>query len=386
MAYQRGSLRQVRRKRGDVWMLRFRNNAGRENTLPVGLVKSFPTEKAAWREVDRLGLLIRINNKEDGTRITFAELAEHYLRTDVGEDAMRPKSINTVRNLNHLVRDYLVRQFGDCIADEIKSLDIQKWLKSLHADKGLAWPSVAKIRSIMGRIYKMGMLHEKVTKNPVLCVETRAETSYKAVLVTPAQTIAILQAMQNPLHTALVLTCAATALRASELVALRWYDIRWAENRIQVCKRWAGSDGKTKTKASDAFVPMHPALAAHLRDWRGMTPFSGEMDFVFPSLKMDGKVPLSPSIFVKTYLRPAAINAGVLLAKGQRFGLHNLRHSLSNWLVNKAKVEPKTVQAMLRHAKIETTLNRYTQGDGDETQAAQGQFLEALGMPTGMVQ
>jgi integrase len=47
---------------------------------------------------------------------------------------------------------------------------------------------------------------------------------------------------------------------------------------------------------------------------------------------------------------------------GQRFGLHNLRHSLSNWLVNKAKVEPKTVQGILRHAKIQTTLDLYAAG------------------------
>jgi len=50
----------------------------------------------------------------------------------------------------------------------------------------------------------------------------------------------------------------------------------------------------------------------------------------------------------------------------------HLRHSLSNWLVNKAKVEPKTVQGTLRHAKIQTTLDPYTQDDGDETQAPQG--------------
>jgi integrase len=30
---------------------------------------------------------------------------------------------------------------------------------------------------------------------------------------------------------------------------------------------------------------------------------------------------------------------GVQIADEQRFGLHNLRHSLSNWLVNKAKIE-----------------------------------------------
>ena len=72
--------------------------------------------------------------------------------------------------------------------------------------------------------------------------------------------------------------------------------------------------------------------------------------------------------------------------KGHRFGLHNLRHSLSNWMVNKAKVEAKTVQEILRHRRIQTTLDLDTQQDSDQTRAAQGQFLEALRRPTAMVQ
>jgi integrase len=54
------------------------------------------------------------------------------------------------------------------------------------------------------------------------------------------------------LHRTLVLTCAATALRSSEILALRWADILWEEKRIRVSKRWAdGKDGQTKTDASD---------------------------------------------------------------------------------------------------------------------------------------
>ena len=49
-------------------------------------------------------------------------------------------------------------------------------------------------------------------------------------------------------------------------------------------------------------------------------------------------MPISASMFVKDYLRPAAVSAGVVLSKGQRFGLHNLRHSLSTWLVNKGNL------------------------------------------------
>ena len=48
--------------------------------------------------------------------------------------------------------------------------------------------------------------------------------------------------------------------------------------------------------------------------------------------------------------------------------------------MNKAKIEPKTVQGILRHSKIQTTLDMYTQEDSDETRAAQGEFLNAGAM------
>jgi integrase len=386
MAYQRGSLKKVSRKEGATWVLRFRitNAEGErvENTLPVGLVCDFPKEQDAWREVDRLGLLVRINSDAPcPARTRFDALAEHYLKADFGEDAVRPKSVNTIPIVEHYVRDYLITRWGDAIADDIKPLDLQRWLKALHTDKGLAWTTISKIRGIMLRIYKVGILHERVTKNPVQHVQTRSKTNYKAIVITPGQTLAIIRALPFILHATLILTCAATALRASEILSLRWADILWNEHRIRVSKRWAkGEDGETKTEDSDGFVPLHPLLAAVLRQWRKQTPYGKETDFVFPSFKAKGTVPLCASTFVADYLRPAAIAAGVAIAKGKRFGLHNLRHSLSNWLVNKAKIDPKTVQAILRHAKIQTTLDLYTQEDSDETRAAQGAFLLAVGL------
>jgi len=131
---------------------------------------------------------------------------------------------------------------------------------------------------------------------------------------------------------------------------------------------------------------LHPVLASQLKEWQAQTPYAKDTDFVFPSLKASGLVPLSPAVFVADHLRPAAITAGLSIAKGQRFGLHNLRHSLSSWLVNKAKVEPKTVQSILRHSRIQTTLDLYTQGDGDETRAAQGAFLKEMGLATETIQ
>jgi integrase len=337
--------------------------------------------------VDRLGVLVRINDAPSSSRIRFDSVAEHYLKADFGVDAVRPKSENTISHVEQVVRAYLIPRFGNEIAEDIKPLDIQRWLKSLHDSKGLAWTTLSKMRGVMRRVYKIGILHEYVSKNPVLHVETRSKTDYKPIVITPGQTLGILKALPSPLHFALVLTCAATALRASEIIALRWADVLWEEGRIRVSKRWAnGQDGETKTEASDGFVPLHPVLAVHLREWHRQTLYTKDTDFVFPSFRAHGRVPLSASIFVADHLRPAAMKAGVQIADGQRFGLHNLRHSLSNWLVNKAKVEPKTVQGLLRHSKIQTTLDLYTQKDGDEARAAQGEHLMALGVATNAVQ
>src|SRR5690349_18535535 len=152
MAYQRGSLKKLRRKEGETWMLRFRVMSAEgkrvEHTLPVGLVADLPKDKDAWREVDRLGLGIRINDAPVPGRASFKFLAEHYLKADFGSDAGRPKSANTIPIVEHYVRDYLVERFGGQIAEDIKPLEIQKWLKSLNESTGLAWTTVAKIRGI----------------------------------------------------------------------------------------------------------------------------------------------------------------------------------------------------------------------------------------------
>ena len=91
MTHQRGSLQRKYRKHGETWILRYRVTAsdGRrvENTIPVGLLRDFPKEKDAWREVDKLGLAVRINEAPCPGRIRFNALCEHYLKADFGADA-----------------------------------------------------------------------------------------------------------------------------------------------------------------------------------------------------------------------------------------------------------------------------------------------------------
>jgi hypothetical protein len=96
---------------------------------------------------------------------------------DFGADAVGPKLANTIPIVEHYVRDFLIKRFGQRIAEDIKPLEIQKWLKSLNRTGGLAWTTIAKLRGPMHRIYKIGIRHEHVAKSPVLYVETRSKSS-----------------------------------------------------------------------------------------------------------------------------------------------------------------------------------------------------------------
>ena len=241
----------------------------------------------------------------------------------------------------------------------------------------------------MNRIFKIGIIHKKVSKNPVEGLATSTKTTYKAIKITPAQTLLILRSvMGNMLHFTLVFLVAATALRSSEVLSLRWADILWEDRKIRIVKAWkkSGVDGGTKTPSSERDVPMGKVLTHYLREWHKQTPYAKPTDFVFPSLQKKGRIPLCASVFCRVHLRPAAKKAGVVIPDGHRWGLHNLRHSLSNWLVNKAKENPKTVQGILGHSRIQTTLDLYTDEDLDEMIAAQDKFIDAVGFERETVQ
>lgn len=79
-------------------------------------------------------------------------------------------------------------------------------------------------------------------------------------------------------------------------------------------------------------------------------------------------------MLVEDYLRPAAVTAGALKeGENVRFGFHNLRHSLCELRVRKG-TDVKTVQKMLRHSHVSTTLE-YARSMSEDRLAAQDEML-----------
>jgi len=119
-------------------------------------------------------------------------------------------------------------------------------------------------------------------------------------------------------------------------------------------------------------------LAQFMLAWKKATPYSEPSDWVFASFRCKGKQPRVANMLVEDHLKPAAVNAGVLTENDPgRFGFHNLRHSLASFLVRR-KTDPKTVQALLRHLDVKTTLQLYAHSVIEDRLAAQGQVLDAI--------
>jgi integrase len=165
----------------------------------------------------------------------------------------------------------------------------------------------------------------------------------------------------------------------AKILGLMWMDLDFSDQVIEVKRAYVWAQFKVpKSKASKAPVPMHSVLAGFLMAWRERTPYAKDDDYVFPSFRLKGKKPLSASIMVQKYLRPAAVKAGVIKEDQRvRFGFHNFRHSLASSLV-KLKCDPKTVQGILRHEDVRTTMQLYAQSDQESRLEAQGKFLALL--------
>jgi integrase len=160
----------------------------------------------------------------------------------------------------------------------------------------------------------------------------------------------------------LVFLVAVTGLRISEALGLKWSDLDYKRQMINLQRVWVGNDmvDHMKTDGSAAPVPLGELLADALRSWYQQTPYGKPNDWVFPSFKLKGKTPLSASIMAADKIRPAALMVGIRLKPGQRFGFYNFRHSLATFLVSRGK-DVKTIQELLRHAKVNTTLDLYSQ-------------------------
>jgi integrase len=152
---------------------------------------------------------------------------------------------------------------------------------------------------------------------------------------------------------AFIVTAIFTGMRISELRGLPWPDVDLDAGVIHVRQRadaW-GHLGPPKSKAGSRDIPLAPITINALRQWRLACP-RGELDLVFPNRY--GRVQTLQNLRERVLLplqRSCGISAG--------YGFHALRHAAASSFIAHLGWTPKRVQAVMGHASIQMTFDRY---------------------------
>jgi integrase len=356
----------LRRKKGILTYCWYNAN-GKERSKALG--PNTMSDGEGWLKVGEFGL-DKLAGKPDPAKVTFGEVLNHYIaygKKTTGEDKAHSSRITDGRNARlHL------SHWSGYVAKEIDPLEVQEWIDGLS--KGLR----SKLRNAMSAVYRHGQKFRMIPRteecNPMKWVSATTVSDYEAVSLSPEESFAILERIDDPLVRVLVIVVAVTAIRIGEALGLMWSDIDWKKLKINIRRDWVdGELGRLKSRASKAPVEMHETLAALLEVWRQETPYSKDSDFVFPSFKRHGKQPRLGSMIVQDYIRPAAVAARVIAEDCPRFGFHNLRHGLSTFLIENGH-DPLVVQRMLRQSHVDMTMH-YVH-NSHKARSAQAQFIE----------
>jgi integrase len=380
--YQQGSVQREKRRSGpDVWVYRWyevgSDGASKYRKAIVGTVLTLPTEVAALKAAQalRIDANQQTPQAESGPS-TIAELVAHYRLKELTGDSNGRKAFSTRDGYECYLDNWILPRWQNHKLNQVKPVAVEAWLDSIKRARGTR----AKIRNIMSAVFNHAMRYEWLDANPIKLVRQSAKRERTPDVLDLAE-LQLLLSNLNVRERTLVLLDAATGLRVSELLALRWEDVNFKTLELSVTRSiWHQVVGNCKTEASAKPVPLDNYMAEDLLQWRRTSPYPMPHDWVFASPTMKGKQPYWPDNLMKRYIRPVAQKAGIQ----KRVGWHTFRHSFGTML--KANGEDiKTVQELLRHANSRITLEVYTQAVTSNKRAAQSKVVKMMVPDSGAI-
>jgi integrase len=134
-------------------------------------------------------------------------------------------------------------------------------------------------------------------------------------------------------------------------MGLKWGAVDWESLALDVRRSVvAGREGATKTEASEKPVPLDPALATALLNWRRKAHWSGASDYVFAG---DSGKARWQAMILKDHILPAAAKAKI-----GNVGWHTFRHTYRAML-KRCGSSLETQKELMRHPNLKTTSEIY---------------------------
>ena len=267
--YQQGSVQREKRRSGpDVWVFRWwetsAEGASKRRKAILGTVSSLPTESLALQAAKALRIDANKQTPQpEGKPSTIADLVGHYRLKELSGEVRSRKAFSTRSDYECCLKNWILPRWGSVRLDQVKPVAVEEWLESIKRAKATR----AKIRNLMSALFHHAMRYEWVEKNPIKLVRQSAKRERTPDVLDLAEIQLLLSKLEVRERT-LVLLDAATGLRVSELLALRWEDVDFENLELRVTRSiWHQVVGECKTEASAKPVPLDSYMAEDLLRW-----------------------------------------------------------------------------------------------------------------------
>jgi integrase len=257
----------------------------------------------------------------------------------------------------------LLPRFGDKPIADVTRQEVQAFVAHL-VQTGYAPKTVDHIHDVLSAVLRTAVKWGHLPNNPARDVDLPTlRTVRPKWALTLEQATALIGALP-PLARAMAGLALLSGLRRGELFALRWRDLDEHTDCLTVREAvYEGVFDTPKTEAGNRQIPLSPAAQLLVAEWRLRTKNTNPEALVFSTCS--GK-PISPNNVLRRWVFPACEAIGVRRATWLTF-----RRTYSSWAHDKG-VPGKVVAQLMGHAKVDTTLNVYTQViDGSLRRAAE---------------
>ena len=292
------------------------------------------------REISRK-ILLFTESAEHGR--TFAEVADEWW----GE-ALERIAYQTRHGYKPALRR-AVEEFGDTPIKNIKPRDISRFLNSLRAR--FAAKTLATQRMIISLVMDQAVMAGDIEVNPCTSVKTpSAERNIIDAASTEDENIV----KSNEDVWLFPFFALMTGMRKGEILALQWKDIDFEKSLVSVTKAvyHVSNVPQIKTPKTSAGFRVVPLLNP-LRERLERIPKKERGGDLYLFSADGGKTPLTHTRFTALYKR-------FCKQTGLKCTAHQLRHSFAT-VAFECGVPVKSVQEILGHKQLSTTMDIYTQ-------------------------
>ncbi len=315
-----------------------------------------PNKKAAEKRLGEVCFQIEQGIYHKPKVATLKQFVDVWNRDYVGGRQMKP---STKRSYDSMLRHRILPMLGHYKLTEISPHSIQSFMSSML--KKLEPKTANNHLILLKTIFKQARIWRYIHEDPTEFVD-KAKLKHKEMsFLEPSQIALLLKHSDEPFKT-LFMTAVMTGMRQGELLALKWGDIDWSSNYIQVRRglhwhsqremgdrkdRWEFID--PKTIQSRRRIILSPRLKEALEIHR-INSTEGPLNLVFCTTN---GTPLDDRNLVQREFAPTLERAGI-----KKIRFHDLRHTFASLLIAQ-KESPKYISSQMGHASITTTMDRY---------------------------